>query len=657
MIAELGQIALALALIAALYQGIFPLIGARLGDKAVAAQAQRAAIVQCMLVAGAFAALTFLHATSDFSVRNVFENSHSAKPFIYKISGVWGNHEGSMLLWVLILAGFGAALALSKDAKSLLAARTLAVQGWVAAAFLAFLIFTSNPFARLSPAPLDGRDLNPLLQDPGLAIHPPFLYLGYVGCSIVFAFAVAGLIGGRIDQAWARAVKPWALASWVFLTIGIALGSWWAYYELGWGGFWAWDPVENASFMPWLAGTALIHSIRVLEIRGGFKAWTVLLAIMAFSLSLVGTFLVRSGILTSVHAFAVDPTRGVFILAILGLFIGGSLTLFAMRGPSLSSSTQFNAISREGGLLLNNLLMVLFCAIVFLGTFYPLFVDILSGERLSVGAPYFNYVLPFFALPLLFAMPLGSVTAWKRGDLVAAFQRIWPAGLAALAIAVLALWLASPKTVAAIASIALAAWVAAAMLLDFVKRIGFLPGSIKQARVRFSGLPRSYLAMITAHFGLAVIAFGVIGAGAWKSEVVASVQIGETISVGGYEVMLTSVEQVQGPNYASEQAVFTVAKNNHSVRTLRAERRFYPVRGMQTTEAAVWTKMTGDLYFTIGERQPDQGWAVHGYFYPLAVFMWIGSGVLALGGIIAMAPVRKRAMKPATAPILAAAAE
>ena len=623
----------------------------------MAAQARRAAVVQGALVAAAFAALTVLHATSDFSVRNVFENSHTAKPFIYKISGVWGNHEGSMLLWILILSGFGAALALSKDGRSVLASYTLAVQGWVAAAFLAFLIFTSNPFARILPAPADGQDLNPLLQDPGLAIHPPFLYLGYVGCSIVFAFAIAGLMCGRIDQAWARSVRPWALASWVFLTIGIALGSWWAYYELGWGGFWAWDPVENASFMPWLAMTALIHSIRVLEIRGAFKAWTVLLAIMAFSLSLVGTFLVRSGILTSVHAFAVDPTRGVFILAILGGFIGGALTLFALRGPSLTSSAQFNAISREGGLLLNNLLMVIFCAIVFLGTFYPLFIDVVSGDRLSVGAPYFNYVLPFFALPLLFATAPGSVTAWKRGNLSAAFKRIWPAALAALAIAVLAFWLAAPKTVASIAGAALAAWVIAAMVVDLIKRVRGASGSAKQTGARLMGLPRAYLAMTIAHIGLAVVAFGAIGAGAWKSEVVASVQIGESLAVGGYDVSLSSVEQVQGPNYVSEQAVFTVAKNDKIVRILRAERRFYPVRGMQTTEAAVWTKATGDLYFTIGERQPDQGWAVHGYFYPLAVLMWIGSGLLALGGAIAMAPIRKRVGQRTAATPVAAAAE
>ncbi len=415
MTAEIGQLLLIFAGLAALFQGVFPLAGAHFGNSALMRAARPAALLQFALVAAAFATLTFGHATSDFSIRNVFENSHTAKPLIYKLTGVWGNHEGSMLLWSLILAGFGAAVAVKGKAGAL-AARALGVQGLIAVAFLAFIIFTSNPFLRLFPAPADGQDLNPLLQDPGLVIHPPFLYLGYVGFSIAFAYAVAGLISGRIDEAWAREARPWALSAWVFLTIGIALGSWWAYYELGWGGFWAWDPVENASFMPWLAGTALIHSIRVLEVRGAFRAWTTLLAILAFSLSLIGTFLVRSGVLTSVHAFATDPARGLFILIILGVFIGGALTLFALRGPALQSSAGFRPVSREAGLLVNNVIMVAACATVFIGTFYPLFIDVVSGEKLSVGAPYFNIVfLPFMAAALLIMSPAAAL-AWKKGS-------------------------------------------------------------------------------------------------------------------------------------------------------------------------------------------------------------------------------------------------
>ncbi|MEL7489633.1 MAG: heme lyase CcmF/NrfE family subunit [Pseudomonadota bacterium] len=652
MIAEFGQVLLALALMTALYQGVFPLLGDRFGDAGLAGQAARAATVQMGLVAAAFAALTWLHATSDFSVLNVAENSHSAKPFIYKITGVWGNHEGSMLLWVLILAVFGGALALSKPKDAALMARTLSVQGWLAAGFIAFVLFTSNPFARLLPAPPDGRDLNPLLQDPGLAIHPPFLYLGYVGFSIVFSYAVAGLLSGRIDQAWARAARPWALASWVFLTVGIALGSWWAYYELGWGGFWAWDPVENASFMPWLAGTALVHSIRVLEVRGAFKAWTALLAISTFSLSLVGAFLVRSGILTSVHAFAVDPERGVFILAILAVVVGGSLSLFALRGPTLTSTARFAPVSREGGLLVNNILLVTSCATVFLGTFYPLFIDVVSGEKISVLTPYFNIVFPPFVLALFLAMAPGSVIAWKRGDLKSVLQRLWPAAAAAGAALLLCFWLATPRSVAAIAGVALAVWVGAGVIVDLFRRVRPGPGAL----ARFSALPRSYLGMTVAHLGLAVVAFGVIGAGVWKSEVISYAQIGDTLRVADYDVTLASVDDVQGPNYVSQKAAFSVAKNDRAINALIAERRFYPVRGMQTTEAGVWSTLRGDLYFTINESKPGLGWAVHGYYKPLASWLWIGSAIMAFGGLIALFPAPLRAPKTSAAKSAALAA-
>ncbi|MGF1543411.1 MAG: heme lyase CcmF/NrfE family subunit [Parvularculaceae bacterium] len=633
MLAEFGQIALILALMTAVVQGVAPMAGAATGDGALVRFGRAAAGAQFLFIVAAFGALTFLHATSDFSVANVFENSHSDKPFVYKLTGVWGNHEGSMLLWVLILAGFGAAFAASRQPGLTpeLAARTSSIQGVVAAAFLGFVIFTSNPFARLFPAPDEGRDLNPLLQDPGLAIHPPFLYLGYVGFSIVFAMAIAGLIGGRIDEAWARAARPWALASRAFLTIGIGLGAWWAYYELGWGGFWAWDPVENASFLPWLAGVALIHSVRVTEVRGAFKAWTALLAILAFSLSLVGTFLVRSGVLTSVHAFAVDPARGAYILLILAAAVGGGLALFAFRAPALSTAARFDAVSREGGLLVNNLLLVSACAVVFIGTFYPLFVEAAVGEKLSVGAPYFNLAFtPFVFVSLAMIAPATAI-AWKRGDLPATLRRLWPALAAAAAACLVALALAAPKTIAATLGTGLAVWAGAGVLLDAARRVRpRAPGALDRLRA----LPRSYAAMTFGHVGLAVVAVGVIGSGVWLSEEIAYVEPGGSIAVGGYEARLDAVEPLQGPNYEAAVASFTILKNERTVRRMTAERRFYPVRGMATTEAGVWTTLAGDLYLTLGERNAERGWVVRAWRRPLTVWMWIGAGLIAFGGLI-----------------------
>ena len=641
MTAEIGQVFLALAFFAALFQGGALVFGARAVSGA--AIFKRAAFLQFAAVSAAFATLTALHATSDFSVLNVVENSHSTKPFVYKLTGVWGNHEGSMLLWILILATFGAAVALSRAGAGLLTVRTLAVQGAVASMFLAFLLFTSNPFARISPAPLDGKDLNPLLQDPGLIIHPPFLYLGYVGYSIVFAFAISGLIGGRIDRLWARAVRPWALASWVFLTIGIALGSWWAYFELGWGGFWAWDPVENASFMPWLAGTALIHSIRVLEVRGAFQAWTVLLAILTFSLSLVGTFLVRSGILTSVHAFAVDPARGIFILAILGAVVGGALALFAVRGPALKSEATFELVSREAGLLANNILLVAACSIVFIGTFYPLFVDVATGERLSIGAPYFNLVFPFFVLPLLLFLAPATTTPWRRGEVVGILRRMAPAALAATAAAVIAAWAASPRSVAAIAAFAFAVWVFGGVFVEAARRLR--RNRTEGGAPRVLSLPKSFVAMSVAHAGVAIVVIGVVGAGVWKRETIAYASIGDTLSVGSYLATLQSVEPFVGPNYQAEKATFEISRNGRMRKKIVAERRFYPVRSMQTTEAAVWSTALGDVYFTIGEHVEARGWVVRGYVHPFASWMWVGAAFMAGGGVIGLFPRAKRAPK------------
>ncbi|MEM6413596.1 MAG: heme lyase CcmF/NrfE family subunit [Pseudomonadota bacterium] len=639
MIGEFGTLFLVLALGTAIYQCVFPLAGAHLSDRQLMDAGRYGALAQFILVAAAFMMLAFAHATSDFSVRNVFDNSHTAKPFVYKLSGVWGSHEGSMLLWALILAIFGGALAAPRSSLDGLRARTLAVQGFLAAVFLAFIVFSSNPFERIFPVPPEGRDLNPLLQDPGLTLHPPFLYLGYVGFSIVFAFAAAGLIEGRIDEAWAKRVRPWATGSWTFLTIGIGLGAWWAYYELGWGGFWAWDPVENASFMPWLAGTALMHSIRVTETRGAFKAWTALLALLAFSLSLVGTFLVRSGVLTSVHAFAVDPTRGVFILAILAVSIGGGLALYAVRAPDLSSDARFNAVSREGGLFINNILLVAACAIVFIGTFYPLFAEAMSGEKLSVGAPYFNFAFtPFVFLSLLIVGPAAAL-AWKRGKLRVALKRIWPAAVVAMVAVVISSWLARPRDVAALLGIALACWAGGSAIIDLAKRVrAFDAGAFN----RFVGLPRSSIAMCLGHVGFAVVAIGVIGAGVWKSEEISYVLPGETISVGNTDIMLNRVVEARGPNFVSQRAEFTASKNGQFLRDILAERRFYPVRGMQTTEAGVWTSLSGDLYLTLGDRDEKRGWVVRAWRRPLAVWMWIGAGLMAFGGGIAALPLTAR---------------
>lgn len=645
MIAELGNFALIIALMAALWQAVFPLIGAVREDHNLAAGSTHSAIAQLLLIVLAFGCLTIVYAQSDFSVLNVVQNSHSAKPFIYKLTGVWGNHEGSMLLWVWILAAFGAAVALTRD--NALKFITLSAQGAIAAAFIAFVLFTSNPFERVLPAAADGMDLNPLLQDPGLIIHPPFLYLGYVGYSVTFAFAIAGLIRGRIDAEWARAVRPFALAAWIFLTIGIAIGSWWAYYELGWGGFWAWDPVENASFMPWLAGTAFLHSVRVVEKRGALKVWTVLLAILAFSLSLVGTFLVRSGILTSVHAFAVDPERGMFILGILALAIGGALTLFAVRAGKLQAEGAFQPASREGALIVNNVLLVTMTATVFIGTFYPLFVDVLTGERLTVGAPYFNAVFAPLTILLLFAMAPGAVLAWKKGRLGDAFKQAIPAAGAALVLTVIALWMTWPKSAAAAFAAGLAAWAGLGALIEMARRIKLFT-SPRNSLTHFAGLPRSFIGMTIAHVGIAIVVIGAMGAGVWRTETVRLMNIGDVITAGGYEATLSSVDEVQGPNFISETSTFTLARNGRPFAPIEAERRYYPVRQMQTTEAAIRTTLFGDFYISVGERQTDAGWAVKAWYNPLVFWLWFGCGLMALGGIVAALPAPARKQAPDT---------
>ncbi|MEM9705709.1 MAG: heme lyase CcmF/NrfE family subunit [Pseudomonadota bacterium] len=640
MIIEIGHFTLALALFITLVEA--PILFASARGRAIHAAgdivefARRASLLVAALVSISFLSLLHSFAVSDFSVYTVFENSHSAKPLIYKITGAWGNHEGSILLWLFILTLYSGALAYgSRQLPRDLAVLTLGVQALVIAAFISFILFTSNPFARLNPAAPDGQGLNPLLQDIGLAIHPPFLYLGYVGFSVPFSFAVAALIRGRADTIWAALARPWALASWTFLTIGITLGSWWAYYELGWGGWWAWDPVENASFMPWLAGTALIHSLRVVEKRDAFKGWAVLLAISTFSLSLVGTFLVRSGIITSVHAFATDPTRGVFILMILGAVVGGSLTLYALRADRLVPTGAFAAVSRESFLVANNALLVASCATVFLGTFYPLFVDIISGERLSVGAPYFNAVFSPIALLTLGLAAIGGLAPWRQAKPETLRRRLRPAAAAAGAALLIVLLLADRARLIGAVSIGIAAWLAASAVTDILGRITGGRGAKALTMRRVANASRSAWGASLAHLGLAVFAIGATSLSLWKREEIVRMQPGEIASIAGYSVTLDAVDRLRGPNYESERAIFSAQKHGDEFE-LAGERRFYPIRGMQTTEAAIAPQVNGDLYITFGENASGTGWPVRLHFNPLVNFLWIGAGLSALGGALAL---------------------
>ena len=642
MIPELGHFALVLALLVALLQSVLPLWGAARREARLMAFASSAAWLQLFLVATAFAALTQAYLVSDFSVANVVANSHSAKPLLYKLAGVWGNHEGSLLLWVLILALFGAAVAaFGGGLPQSLKARVLAVQGMIALGFLAFLVLASNPFERVEPAPLDGRDLNPLLQDPGLAFHPPLLYLGYVGFSLVFAFAVAALLEGRVDAAWARWVRPWTLAAWTALTAGIALGSWWAYYELGWGGWWFWDPVENVSFMPWLAGTALLHSALVVERRDALKVWTVLLAIVAFSLSLVGTFIVRSGVLTSVHAFAVDPARGLFILVLLALAIGGALALFAIRAPALKGGELFRPISREGGLLLNNLLLATATATVFVGTLYPLFLELATGEKVSVGPPFFDKTFVPLAIPFLLLMGLGPLLAWKRADFWAALQRLWLAALGAIAAIVLVAALAGGP-VMAVLFLGLAAWLFLASLSDLVLRLKLFAQPLGASWSRLKGLPRSQLGGMLAHAGLALAIAGMTASTAFKEETVAFAAVGDSLTVGDYVLRFAGVERVAGPNYQADRALLEVSSDGRAIARLTPERRIYRVGEQLTTEAAIRTNGLGDLYAVLGEPQQDGRWTLRLYWEPLVPWIWAGALVMTLGGLLSLSDRRLR---------------
>ena len=641
MTVETGHFALVLALALALMQCVVPLYGAARGQGPLMAMAGPVAVMQFMMVALAFAALTYAHVVSDFSVQNVVENSHSAKPLIYKISGVWGSHEGSMMLWVLILASFGAAVAVfSRAMPGDLRATVLSVQSWVSAAFLLFILLTSNPFARLSPAPAEGRDLNPILQDLGLAIHPPLLYLGYVGLSITFSFAAAALISGRIDAVWARFVRPWTLAAWIFLTLGIAMGSYWAYYTLGWGGFWFWDPVENASLMPWLAATALLHSATVMEKREALKIWTVFLAILAFSLSLLGTFLVRSGVLTSVHAFANDPARGVFILAILVFFIGGSLALFALRAGTLRSGGLFAPISREGGLVLNNLLLTASCATVLVGTLYPLALEATTGAKISVGPPFFNLTIAPFALALVFVMPLGQLLAWKRGDLLGASQRLMLAALAGVAAAII-LAAGQGGPVLAPVGAGLAVFLMIGSVVDIGTRLFAKKPSLSLVAARAAGLPRAAWGAALAHAGFGVTLLGLAATG-WGVELVLPMQPGTIYHAGPYELMLKATDQRDGENYRETFARIDVMQAGMPVAMLEPSKRFYPARNMSTSQAGITTQGFGQIYVSIADEKPDGAVDARLYWKPLVALIWLGALLMAAGGLLSLSDRRLR---------------
>jgi len=655
MIPELGHYALVLALALGLIQSVVPVIGAKTGDAALMRLANSTALMQFGFVALSFAALMTCYVTSDFSVVTVFENSNSMMPLIYKMTSVWGNHEGSMLLWVLILALFGALVALfGGNLPASLKANALAVQSWIASAFYLFILLTSNPFLRLQPAPFEGQSLNPILQDPGLAVHPPLLYLGYVGFSMAFSFAIAALIEGRIDAAWARWVRPWTLAAWMALTLGIAGGSYWSYYTLGWGGFWFWDPVENASLMPWLAGTALLHSAVVMEKRNALKIWTILLAILTFSLSLIGTFLVRSGVLTSVHSFAVDPRRGVFILAILVLFIGGSLSLFAWRASVLKQGGLFAPVSREGALVLNNLFLTTCCLTVLVGTLYPLALQAITGSKITVGAPFFNMTFGPLFLALMFAMPFGPLLAWKRGDLLGAAQRLMTAfggGIIALALAFV---IEGRTPVLAPFGVGLAFFVMVGALVDLAERTGLFRVPLASVRQRAIGLPRSAWGTAVAHFGIAVSLLGIVGATAWGTERIIEIKPAQSVSLSGYTLSFEGLTRKQGPNYTAEVGKFTVREGDSMIGVMQPSKRNFATRETTTNEAALMARGVGQLYLSLGDSKPDGSVAIRLYYKPLVMLIWLGAVIMMLGGALSLSDRRLRvgAPKPAAKSVL-----
>lgn len=643
MTGELGQLALCLALALSCVQAFSGFFGASRGDAGIIAVGRGAALGSFVFIALAFFTLMFAYVTSDFSVMAVAENSHTAKPLIYKITGVWGNHEGSMVLWMLILGIYSAAIATTQPegsgANARLGSRALGVQALVAIAFLIFILLTSDPFLRLYPQPFEGNGLNPLLQDPGLAFHPPLLYLGYVGLSASFSFAAAALFDSRNDAAWVRRARPFAMAAWTALTLGIAAGSWWAYYTLGWGGFWFWDPVENASLMPWLIATALIHSMMATERTGAFKSWTLLLAIAGFSFSLIGTFLVRSGVLNSVHAFANDPRRGMFILMILFVAITSPLVLFAWRAPKLSPGAAFDVVSRETGILLNNLLLTAAAATVLIGTLYPLVLDAAEGIKISVGPPYFTAtVIPMMAL-LAIAMPFGPVLLWRRSGFFTALRSLRFALAAGMLAGAVAAAVARPASVLGVAAVGLGFWLIAGSITDIFRRAG------DWRRLRL--LPATAFTAALAHAGLGVVALGVAGASVWKSEATQVVAPHQTMQIGGYTLRLEGAQRVQGPNYFADRAEFTVFSGSEKIAVLHPEKRSYPVEQTGTSESSIRTTGLADLYVVLGDPRDGGGWVVRAYYNPMAPFIWVGGVIMALAGFTALgarfaAAVRRR---------------
>ncbi|MFV2091752.1 MAG: heme lyase CcmF/NrfE family subunit [Hyphomicrobiales bacterium] len=648
MFVEFGHYALVLAMLVALVQSIVPMIGAARGHARWMAMAGPVALAQFALIAIAFAVLTYSYIVSDFSVLNVASNSHSDKPLFFKISGVWGNHEGSLLLWALLLAMFGFATVLfGRNLPHRLLARVMSVQGMIGFGFLAFILFTSNPFLRLFPAPIQGNGLNPLLQDYGLALHPPTLYAGYVGFSVVFAFAIAALLEGKVDAAWARFVRPWVLVAWGFLTLGNGIGSWWAYYELGWGGWWFWDPVENSSFMPWLVGTALLHSIIVVEKRETLKSWTVLLAIMTFSLSLMGMFLVRSGVLTSVHAFASDPGRGVFILVLLLVTVGGSLGLFAWRAPALKMGSPFAPISREGSLLLNNCLFSIATAAVMLGTLYPLFLDVIAAQKISVGPPFFNSVFLPIMIPMVVVMAVGPFLRWKRSDLAGIVGRLQVMFFITVGVVLFTWGVMTGGSIPVALGLGLAAWLFVGTLVEFGDRIKLFRTGFVDSLRRARRLPRAAYGMTIAHAGVAVLVAGISGASGWQGEKIQMMGINDTVALAGYDFTLTGVSTVKGPNYTASRANFLVARDGVEVMRLNPERRTYVDKERPTTEAAIRTLGLNDLYVVIGEVNDTGRWVTRIYYRPLVSLLWAGVLIMALGAVVSLGDRRSRVGIPA----------
>jgi len=647
LVAEIGHFAVIVAFMLAIAQSIIPMLGAQYQDPKFMAFGASAASGQFGFIILAFACLTYGFVTSDFSVALVANHSNLAMPLIYKVSAVWGNHEGSMLLWVMILALFGYFVAIyGQNLPAPLKARVLAIQGMIGTGFLAFVLFTSNPFDRLSVIPADGQALNPLLQDFGLAIHPPFLYLGYVGFSMAFSFSVAALIEGRIDASWARWVRPWVLAAWCFLTIGITLGSYWAYYELGWGGWWFWDPVENASFMPWLVGTALLHSALVMERRQALVNWTILLGILAFSLSLVGTFLVRSGVLTSVHAFTQDPDRGVFVLALLVLATGGALTLYALRIPTLKYGAPFSPVSREGALVLNNALLMTATGTVFLGTFYPLIISAIGDDKISVGPPFYNLTFVPIMVPLLIVMAIGPMLKWKRCNIKKAFTKLRVAlGITLLAVLTIVL-LTWGRHVAAALGLGLAVWLVAGSIAVLAHRIRLGRVPIAKTLQLARTTPRAVYGLVFAHAGMGIAVAGIAAMTAWSQEEFQALGVSDHLQVGSYQVTLKDISRAKGPNYEALRATLDITYNDKPVATLFPEKRHYSIRNFQTTEAGIHTNFFSNIYLALGERNDAGKWTVRAYYHPLAPWIWFGPMIMAFGGLISLSDRRLRVGAP-----------